>query len=68
MYLYGVPIDVASKAHLIDTKTRIRKRKNSLGSLKDDHDVEHLLSIGKLEEIVKKEDKEAEEDEESDAA
>ena len=49
IYLYGVPVKVASKDHLIATKTGIRTRKNRLGALKDMHDVEHLRSLKKLE-------------------
>lgn len=51
--IYGVPISVASKRHLIATKTGIRTRKDKLGHLKDLHDINHLKSIKKLEDIVK---------------
>ncbi|MGV8168837.1 MAG: hypothetical protein ACP5N3_02165 [Candidatus Nanoarchaeia archaeon] len=51
--LYGVPIAVASKEHLIESKTGIRTRKDKMGHLKDVHDAEHLQSVMRLEELFK---------------
>lgn len=50
--LYGVPIRVPSKKHLIATKTGIRGRKGKLGGLKDSHDIRHLGYVKKLEDLV----------------
>jgi hypothetical protein len=50
--LYGVPVNVASREHLIASKQGFRTRRNTLGSFKDAHDTTHLRLLSELERRV----------------